>query len=204
MKKVVSFQKEIPFQTDIAEITSISLEHNLQSKENYHLKGDYIISGDYKITDSSTNTEPFHFSIPFDIELDDHYLLDQIQLDISDFYYEIKNENTFVANIEMTIDGLREKPLMEVREEKVEPIPVSVEEKIVPVIKEQEDSSAFDQVKDDSSNYSTYHIYIVREGDQLENILINYHVTREDLEPYNDLNELKVGDKLIIPDIKNE
>lgn len=201
MKKIVSFQKEITFPTDIAEITSISLEHNLYSKDNNHLKGDFIVSGDYKITDSSTNTEPFQYRIPFDIELDDHYILDQIQLDISDFYYEIKNEKIFVANIELTIDGLQEKPLMELREEKEEiPIPTVVEEKTIAVT---EEPSLLEDMKE-NSNYSTYHIYIVREGDQLENILINYHVTREDLEPYNDLSELKVGDKLIVPESKNE
>ena len=35
--------------------------------------------------------------------------------------------------------------------------------------------------------------------DGVENILKNYNVSRELLEEYNDLNDLKIGDKIIIP-----
>ena len=42
-------------------------------------------------------------------------------------------------------------------------------------------------------------IYIIKEGDGVENILKNYNVSRELLEEYNDLNDLKIGDKIIIP-----
>ena len=47
--------------------------------------------------------------------------------------------------------------------------------------------------------YSSYSVYIVREGDTIEQILSKYEITKEILEDYNDLTEIKLGDKIIIP-----
>lgn len=47
--------------------------------------------------------------------------------------------------------------------------------------------------------YSTYKIYIVREQDTLESILEKYSTTKEELEKYNNLTELNIGDKIIVP-----
>jgi len=44
-------------------------------------------------------------------------------------------------------------------------------------------------------------VYIVREGDTIDSIMSKYKITRDLLNEYNDLNELKLGDKLIIPEI---
>lgn len=51
--------------------------------------------------------------------------------------------------------------------------------------------------KEDS--YKSYYVYVIREGDTLDSILNKYKITKEDLEMYNDLNDLKIGKKLIIP-----
>ena len=58
----------------------------------------------------------------------------------------------------------------------------------------------------DSSNetYSTYSIYILRDGDIIENIINKYKTTREKLEEYNDLNDLRTGMKIIIPCVKQD
>ena len=47
--------------------------------------------------------------------------------------------------------------------------------------------------------YATYKVYIVRENDTLETIMEKYDTTRELLSLYNDLNEIKLGDKIMIP-----
>ena len=58
----------------------------------------------------------------------------------------------------------------------------------------------------DSSNetYSTYSIYILRDGDSIENIINKYKTTREKIEEYNDLSDLRIGTKIIIPSTQNE
>ena len=45
----------------------------------------------------------------------------------------------------------------------------------------------------------TYKVYIVKEEDTIEKIYEKYKVNRELLEKYNNLNEIKLGDKIIIP-----
>ena len=69
-----------------------------------------------------------------------------------------------------------------------------------------DDSSDSFFAKFDSSNetYSTYSVYIMREGDSVDSVISKYNVTRECLLEYNDFDNLKIGDKVIIPSFKNE
>ena len=60
-------------------------------------------------------------------------------------------------------------------------------------------TSLFDNIDASSETYKSYKVYIVREGDDLEFIMEKYATTKEIIEQYNDLNELKIGDKIIIP-----
>ena len=59
-------------------------------------------------------------------------------------------------------------------------------------------NSLFSNISNDDI-YVSYNVYIVREGDTLESIINKYQVSEEQLKDYNDLKELKLGDKLIIP-----
>ena len=123
---------------------------------------------------------------------DEKYIIDNAVIDIDDFYYEILNSNTLVINIDVLLDKIEEKEeVIEImpKIEKVEPIKVEVE---VPEVKKEEKII-------EGKDFVTYKIYIIKEGDGVENILKNYNVSRELLEEYNDLNDLKIGDKIIIP-----
>lgn len=59
--------------------------------------------------------------------------------------------------------------------------------------------SLFDHMDDTVETYQSYKVYIVREGDTLDTILEKYSISKEELESYNDLKEMKFGDKIIIP-----
>ena len=78
-----------------------------------------------------------------------------------------------------------------------EEIPVSKSQETVEVAEKM--SSIFPEAIANSETFLTYRVYIVRENDSLEMILEKYQVTKEQVEAYNDLKELKIGDKLIIP-----
>ena len=41
--------------------------------------------------------------------------------------------------------------------------------------------------------------HIVKEEDTIEKILTKYEISKEDFENYNDINNIKSGDKVIIP-----
>lgn len=254
MRKIVPFKKEIVFKTNVSEITSISLEHNLHIENNNLITGNFIISGSYKIADSSVNTEVFNYELPFDINVDEKYLLDNIVIDIDDFYYEIVNNKALEVNIEVLIDKLEEKPLViskKMDEEKNEEISdladennlldeIEEDDQIMERCIEKEDilsefdildndlieskkeiksetielknenknlakiNSLFDNLDSSIETYKTYKVCIIRNGDSIENVLQKYSISKEELEKYNNLNEIKIGDKLIIPSINDE
>lgn len=52
---------------------------------------------------------------------------------------------------------------------------------------------------DSGETYSTYYVYIVKENDTIDKILDKYGITKEDLELYNNLENIKPFDKIIIP-----
>lgn len=65
-------------------------------------------------------------------------------------------------------------------------------------------SSIFSTISSGEETFSTYYVYIVRENDTLEYIIDKYKTSRDELQKYNDLNEIKVGSKIIIPCPTNE
>lgn len=52
---------------------------------------------------------------------------------------------------------------------------------------------------DSTETYATYYVYIVKEEDTLEKILTKYEISKEDFESYNDISDVKPGEKVIIP-----
>lgn len=52
---------------------------------------------------------------------------------------------------------------------------------------------------DSAETYTTYYVYIVKEEDTIDKILTKYGITKEEFEDYNDITEIKPGDKVIIP-----
>lgn len=47
--------------------------------------------------------------------------------------------------------------------------------------------------------YSMYKVHIIRENETIENIKEKYNTTKEELEKYNNLDNIILGDKIIIP-----
>ena len=222
MKNIIPFKKDVIFKTNISEVTSISLENTLAIKDDL-IKGEFIVSGEYKISDKSNTVDPFNLNLPFEIVIDERYNTEHATADIDDFYYEIVNDNVLRIAIDVLIDKLEERPLIDdfelvdetpkrdVIEERCIEKEETIEDKQEEISKERsiesetkEDmqekiDSLFNQFSKDSEVYVTYNIYIVRDGDTLESILDKYNVDLEELKKYNDLSELKLGDKLIIP-----
>ena len=213
MKKIIPFKKDIIFKTNIEEITSISLEHTLSKQKDNEISGEFTVSGEYRITDESIHTESFLYNLPFDIRMDEKYDLENVTIDIDDFYYEIINNNVLNVNIDVLLDKLEEKLIIEdeleeviiPREDILSNIEINengknrcIEEEKIEVDKTFI-STMFDNKDDSNETYKSYKIYIVREGDDLEFIMEKYSTTKDVLEQYNDLKEIKIGDKIIIP-----
>lgn len=207
MKNIIPFKKDIIFKTKLGEITSISLENTLKLIDGV-IEGDFIISGEYKEDIDSENEKPFNLKLPFKSVIDDRFTTDKAVVDIDDFYYEIKDNNILLVSIDVLIDKLEEKPLIEssniIEEEK------NIEQEVIQKddINVEERNMDSDEIKDkittifntDSEDkYVTYNVCIIRDGDTIESILEKYKIDKDLLEKYNDITELKKGDKLLIP-----
>ena len=221
MKQTIPFKKDVFFKTQVNEITSISLEHHVEVVKNNTISGNFIITGEYKMTEASINKDNFEFDIPFDVALNEGYIIDNAKTQITDFFYEIVNNEILRINIEITINDLEVVAKQEVRNTPYEdtneiPIIVQEEEKIEEIISLENTivkqeiaeetkrvnvkqvSDLFKQL-DEEESFSTYKVYIVREGDNIDSILDMYAIDIVTLEKYNNLESIEIGDKIIIP-----
>jgi len=196
MKKTVPFTKEITFDNNIYEISSISLEHTLSLKEKNVINGAFIVSGTYKVTSTSMTIDEFNYKLPFEISIDKKYDTSEATVDISDFYYEVIDNKILSINIEVLIDNIEEikEEVMNDNDEKE----IETENRNYEENEKEAVPSIFESL-DDNENYVTYKVHIVTENDTKESILQKYEITNAKLELYNDLTDLKIGDKLIIP-----
>ena len=247
MKTIIPYEHDIKFDTKIAEITSISLEHEDKLTDN-EIMGDFIISGDYKVHAISVNREEFKYRLPFSIELADNLIRDSINYDVSDFTYDIKDNNILTVKIEMTLNAEEvEEPIPEIVEEPLtisepvidtlprgsEDISVNVnpeldaelnsminaqkETNVMPIndseITNTENSNnitdaskdiIMNNVTNTANTYITYNVYIVKDNDTIDSICDTYKVSKDLLQEYNDIHDIKIGDKLLIPELKDE
>lgn len=213
MKNIIPFKKDVIFKTNISEITSISLEHTL-SVESEKIKGDFILTGDYKISENSTTVEPFDLKIPFEISLDERFDTSKATLDIDDFFYEIVNNSVLSLSIDVLVDKLEEKEIIEEDFDIEEPKDLKKEIEVLDkddreIIEEKIDvkekiDSLFNTFSSESDEFVTYSICIIRDGDTIESIIDKYNVSEELIKEYNNLQDLKIGDKLIIPSINEK
>ena len=131
--------------------------------------------------------------------IDERYDTEKATIDIDDFYYEITNDNVLSISIDVLVDKLEEKLMEEsikIEEEKVGEDKIEKDEERNIDVKEKI-TTLFNT--DDNDTYVTYNVCIVRENDTVDSILEKYGITHDQLEKYNDLTDIKIGDKLLIP-----
>lgn len=224
MKQIIPFEKEITFKTTIGEITGISLDHDLVLNSNNEITGCFYVKGTYKMLSTSELEEPYSFKIPCEINISDEYDTFDATIDIDDFNYEISSENILKIDIQVLIDHLEKKEIViegnshEVLEElvrsestindnsittsiKEEPKVEKVEPQITIEKKEEMKEPArnnFIELSTDET-YLTYSVYLMKEEDTIEAIMKKYKVSYEELQNYNNLDQVMPNTKLIIP-----
>ena len=68
----------------------------------------------------------------------------------------------------------------------------------------QEENTIIESVNTNDDTYQTYHVHIVKENENIEAVCTMYNSNMSILANYNDVSEIKPGDKLIIPEEDNE
>ena len=191
MNKIIPFNKTIKLKEKVKEITKIALDDTLKLEDPYLIKGDLVIRGCYKTEEKE---EVFSFPIPVEIAIDSKYDTTSCTISIDNFYYELLNDQDLKIQIDLLLDNLY------YQEEKNQEVDLFQDEtKTEDLVIEP---NKLDQIfKDNNPNkeYSIYRVYTVLDGETLEYILDKYKVSRDDLSPFNDLDNFKPGYKLIIP-----
>lgn len=212
MKIILPFKKDVLLKDNVYEITSISLENQLSINE-YLVQGTLYVTGEYRVSDASNTVLPFNLELPVSISLDDNYDTSNAKCDIDDFYYEIIDNQKISISVDISVDRLKQREIIDDKREinVIEDRCIDMDEetydKVVEnskvdndkkEVKENSINSLFDKL-DNNENYKSYLIYIIRENDTLDNILEKYNVDIDIIKEYNDISDIKVGDKIIIP-----
>ena len=231
MKKIIPFSKDLLFKTKIEEITSIALDNTLKLEDNivsgeflingtykmiengeleeefrYSIPVDITIDKKYDTSNCSISIDDFSYEIineeslkvnisvmlddldikedpieTIEVELEDREIgLEEKEL--SDMDTSIINENSNNNNKTINIDIDSNVSINSPKKE------VTLEEELLNEI-------------GSTPEYSIYRVYTMKEEDTIEGILEKYGVTKELLSDYNDLDNLAVGSKIIIPSV---
>ncbi len=199
MKEIIPLKKDIVFKTAIGQITDINLEHNYDIKDNL-VEGNVLLYGSYKMTEASVIEEDFNYKIPFGVSISKNINKDTIKIEIDDFKYDINNDVMSVSvDLEFSCDEVEENNIMFeeplIEEEK----DITINELNNDIDIDQNITNITNNIVANDQKYYTYKIYIVRESDTLESICNKYNVSENELKEYNNLTNINIGDKIIIP-----
>lgn len=109
-----------------------------------------------------------------------------------------KKENKEIELPKIEKDKLKEEITSAIEEsEDVEEAKEDVE--IMTIEEKENSSSLFINLSEEKETYGTFLVYIVRQNESINSIIEKYNTSIEEIEKYNNLNDLSIGTKLIIP-----
>lgn len=207
MKQIIPLKKDILFKSKIGSLSNLNLDHDYKINDDI-VNGTVALSGTYKMTEASVVEDDFFYTIPFSIAISDRIKKDTIQIEIEDFKYEIEKD-ILKVNIELELT-CEENETEEVKDDVSDyldeyfkdennNLTEEVKEVKTELDVDNEITNITNNIIETNDKYYTYKIYIVRENDTVESICSKYNITYEELKEYNDLNEINIGDKIIIP-----
>lgn len=187
---------------DNRSITIHNFTYDIRNEDTLHLYIDVLVKGREVIEleeDEEEVIEPVREEQP---KIDEEQVKDttndnkELLTDI-----EVEESQKVIDNIintdkkeEVVIEDKKEEPV--IKNDTQEEIKTTTDTKVM--------NSIFSAFANTEETYTTYSVYLLRENDSIENIIENYGVTREELSYYNDLDNLNVGSKIIIPTVKKD
>ena len=200
----------------------------IEEKFNYNLPAEIILSENIELSSAKIEIDDFYYEIENDyslicyidvkvegveiVELEEedepfeepkiHYdqvaknNVDNEKMEIQKETIELEEQIVKVENIELpTKENLTRECDGEINEENIE----MEKEEIMQIKETQNVSSLFENINESEETYSTYSVYILREEETISSLIEKYKTTKEELESYNDITNLSVGSKIIIP-----
>lgn len=183
-----------------------------KEKYNFKLPFDIALNSNYDIDSVKLDIDNFYYEIlnneilKVNIDLlieakEKEIIPEQVRtLPKEELFKEEEESNMISKNIENEIENIDNSIINMENHTKM------IENNIKEMNKEEEiinnniniNTNIFDAMNDNET-YSTYYVYIVKEDDTIDKILDKYGITKEDLENYNNTENIKPFDKIIIP-----
>lgn len=219
----ISLEREIKIEDDgiISGIFHITGDYKMnegsinREEFSFDLPFDITIDPRYDINTIKVDIDDFYYDIMnndilkvnIDLFIEAEYLPESlvkeetnVKEEFNDIFFEESNKEELDreksinedVDINEIVNTMQEDSICEsvIEEVKIDNLPEIEREEI--------DGDLFSNL-DNSETYVTYYVYIVKEEDNIDKILNKYGITKEELEDYNDISDVKVGDKLIIP-----
>ena len=123
---------------------------------------------------------------------------DEIEMLEEDIEKEIDEILNIATDEEEILEEVEEQDIEEEREDTMNELLIPNENVVVEEVKE---TIVKEEIKEE---YVTYHVHVVGNSDSIESIIKLYNTNLDVLNEYNDIKELKVGDKVLIPDYLDE
>jgi LysM repeat protein len=231
IKKDITFNTNISEITSISLEHNLSLGDRGIISGELIVSGDYKQNDISVNTEPFVHSIPFEIALAYEydlsdikIDIDDFYY--EINNNILTVNIEIAIDNLKKIPQEVraennTDDDIFDNYIIEEQEENVEEISSNIvleeidkEQKANIIINNnnkdlfkettEEIKSIFNNIDNNEETFSTYSVYIVREEDTLESIMLKYNKTKDQLLEYNTLDDFKLGMKIIIPAATNE
>ncbi len=178
------FCYRLPFSVEIGSTIDRSSVNFEIVDFNYELQGSDSLKVDIEF---SVDAEELTIDEAVREEEEDSFIREEDSKDLEDLENKIElenEENVEFKNIELP--EIEELISEELEDEKR--IDNKSQETILASVTETEDK------------FMTYHIHIVRENENIESICAKYNVGVDFLKTYNEIDDIVVGDKLLIPD----
>lgn len=189
---------DIDLETVNVEITNFEYDYN---KDELIVNIEYEINADRKdvlIFDNEESLDEFLNSR--EVEIVDTRI-EEIKEEMSNVKEELEEKNSLEQK-EIVDEVKTKENEYNKTEELIETLKEDDSKKIEFDDKDREIVSSDDiinNVKTIEDGFVTYKIYKIKENETLESIVIKYKTTIEELKEYNDLNNLSINDKIIIP-----
>jgi hypothetical protein len=188
------------YNTDNVKVDIDDFYYEITNDQVMNVNIDIFIDGIEVINEPDKNIEEKE-----GIEMNDRtFNIEEINNDeeISNIDEPLTNDSVLNSDLIDDDRSMEDKKIMNLfKEIETPPVDITVEDNNVT---NEKIKSLFDTFDDKNETFTTYHVHIVRENDTIDSIITKYRTTKEELSLYNKIDELKLGDKIIIPAIINE
>jgi len=198
------FNFTLPFSVDYrSDIDKDSLEFNIEdftyeiiNKNTLKVNIEYSLKGEIK------EDELFERVNEDELESELAFIDDFIENDYETEKEEVITECEPVESILKEVRIVEKDDNIVQKEELQEQIePLKEEQKEEVRLTEKEEKTIMETIKSSDDTFVTYHIHIMKENETIESISMLYGTNNNNLSEYNNLDNLSVGDKILIPKI---